>query len=180
VQIVDNKALLFVTRKADQITALIPKSKILERLGDKAKVLVNWGHEETKLLRNLQIKDVPHPITERYKWPGVYTPFAHQRTTAEFLVLNPRCLVLSEVGTGKTSAAAWAADYLLRHGEIKRVLIVCPVSIMETAWRADLFRTVEHGVHPAFHGAPLQTYYGNFVHLPRPVCACVALYIHLG
>lgn len=143
-QIVDNKALLFVTRKADQITALIPKSKILERLGDRAKVLVNWGHEEAKLLRNLQIKDVPHPITERYKWPGVYTPFAHQRTTAEFLVTNPRCLVLSEAGTGKTSAAAWAADYLMRHGEIKRVLIVCPVSIMETAWRADLFRTVMH------------------------------------
>jgi SNF2 family DNA or RNA helicase len=144
VEIVDNKALLFVTRKADQITALIPKSKILERLGDKAKVLVNWGHEETKLLRNLQIKDVPFPISGRYRWPGVYTPFAHQRTTAEFLVANHRCLVLSEAGTGKTSAAAWAADYLFVHKEIKRVLIVCPVSIMDTAWRADLFRTVMH------------------------------------
>jgi SNF2 family DNA or RNA helicase len=29
-------------------------------------------------------------------------------------------------------------------GEIKRVLIVCPVSIMDTAWRADLFRTLMH------------------------------------
>ena len=144
VQIIDNRALLFVTRKADQITALIPKSKIMDRQGALAKVLVNWGHEEVKLLRNLQIKDVPHPITGRYKWPGVYTPFEHQRTTAGFLATNHKCLVLSEAGTGKTSAAAWAADYLMTQGEVKRVLIVCPVSIMDTAWRADLFRTVMH------------------------------------
>lgn len=143
-KIIDNRALEFVTRKADQITALIPKSKILERNGDKARVLVNWGHHEAKLLRNLQIKDVPHPIIGRYKWPGVYTPFAHQRATAGFLATNPRCLVLSEAGTGKTSAAAWAADYLMRQGEVTRVLIICPVSIMDTAWRSDLFKTVMH------------------------------------
>lgn len=143
-QIIDNRALLFVTRKADQITALIPKSKVLDRNGDLAKVLVNWGHDEAKLLRNLQIKDVPHPITGRYKWAGVYTPFTHQRATAGFLATNNRCLVLSEAGTGKTAAAAWAADYLMQQGEVKRVLIVCPVSIMDTAWRADLFRTVMH------------------------------------
>jgi len=144
VQIVDNRALMFITKKADQITALIPKSKVLERNGDLAKVLVNWGHDEAKLLRNLQIKGVPHPITGRYKWAGVYTPFAHQRVTAGFLATHTRCLVLSEAGTGKTAAAAWAADYLMQQGEVKRVLIVCPVSIMDTAWRADLFRTVMH------------------------------------
>ncbi len=143
-QIIDNRALLFVTKKADQITALIPKSKVLERSGELAKVLVNWGHDEAKLLRNMQIKDVPHPITGRYKWAGVYTPFTHQRDTAGFLATHQRCLVLSEAGTGKTAAAAWAADYLMQQREVKRVLIVCPVSIMDTAWRADLFRTVMH------------------------------------
>jgi SNF2 family DNA or RNA helicase len=142
VQIIDNRALLFITKKADQITALIPKSKVVERNGELSKVLVNWGHEEAKLLRNMQIKNVPHPITGRYKWAGVYTPFAHQRATAGFLATHHRCLVLSEAGTGKTAAAAWAADYLMQQGEVKRVLIVCPVSIMDTAWRADLFRTV--------------------------------------
>jgi SNF2 family DNA or RNA helicase len=144
VEIIENRALLFVTKKADQITALIPKSKVLERNGPLAKVLVNWGHDEAKLLRNLQIKDVPHPITGRYKWAGVYTPFDHQRVTASFLATHHRCLVLSEAGTGKTAAAAWAADYLMQQGEVKRVLVVCPVSIMDTAWRADLFRTVMH------------------------------------
>lgn len=143
-EIVQDKALLFNTRKAAQITAIIPKSKVVASNGDVDRVLVNWGMDECQLLRNLGIKDVPSPIRGRYKWPGVYTPFAHQVTTAEFLTTHPRCYVFSSPGTGKTSAAAWAADYLMREGRIKRVLVVCPVSIMETAWRADLFRTVMH------------------------------------
>ena len=101
-QIVDNRALLFVTRKADQITALIPKSKVLESNGDVDQVLVHWDFDEVQLLRNLGIKNVPSPILSRYKWPGMYTPFEHQRTTAEFLTLNPRCFVFNEAGTGKT------------------------------------------------------------------------------
>lgn len=143
-QVIDNKALLFVTRKADQIATLIPKSKILERNGDKARMLVHWGDDEAKILRNLRIKDVPHPILGRYEWPGMYTPFEHQRTTAAFLATHPRCLVLSDPGTGKTNSAAWAADYLMTKGVVNRVLVVCPVSIMDTAWRADLFRTLMH------------------------------------
>jgi SNF2 family DNA or RNA helicase len=139
-QIIENKALLFTTAKADQITALIPKSKVLPD----GQLLVNWDFEEVQLLRNLGIQEVPSPILGRYKWPGVYTPFDHQRTTAEFLTLHPRCFVFNEAGTGKTSAAAWAADYLMTQGKVHRVLIVCPVSIMETAWRSDLFRTVMH------------------------------------
>ena len=143
-QVIDNKALLFNSRKAPQITALIPKSKILASNGDLHRIMVNWGFEEVQLLRNIGIKDVPSPILGKYQWPGVYTPFDHQRTTAEFLTLHPRCFVFNEAGTGKTSAAAWAADYLMKQGKVTRVLIVCPVSIMETAWRADLFRTVMH------------------------------------
>jgi len=139
-QIIENKALLFNTSKASQITALIPKSKVLPD----GQLLVNWDFEEVQLLRNLGIQEVPSPILGRYTWPGVYTPFEHQRTTAEFLTLHPRCFVFNEAGTGKTSAAAWAADYLMQQGKVHRVLIVCPVSIMETAWRADLFRTVMH------------------------------------
>lgn len=143
-QVIDNKALLFVTRRALQVTNLIPKSRILETNGDLAKVLVRWGLDEVQILRNLGIKDVPSPILGAYNWPGMFTPFAHQKETADFLTLHHRCYNFSEAGTGKTSAAAWAADYLMTQGKIKRVLVVCPVSIMDTAWRADLFRTAMH------------------------------------
>lgn len=143
-QIIEDKALLFNTRKAGQITAIIPKSKVIDSNGDVDQVLVNWGFDEVQLLRNLGIKEVPSPIRGKYSWPGMFSPFDHQRTTADFLTLNPRCFVFNEAGTGKTSAAAWAADYLMTQGKVKRVLIVCPVSIMETAWRSDLFKTVMH------------------------------------
>jgi hypothetical protein len=66
-QIIENKALLLTTRKADQIVRLIPKSKLLERQGDLGRVLVNWGYDEARILRNLRIKDVPSPILGRYK-----------------------------------------------------------------------------------------------------------------
>lgn len=143
-QIVENKALLFVTKKHEQITSLIPKAKVLEQRGERARMLVDWSYDAWKILKNLGIKDPPHPILGRYQWPGLYTPFEHQRHTAAFLATHPRCYCLSEAGTGKTSAAAWAADYLMQQGKIKRALIVCPLSIMDTAWRSDLFKTVMH------------------------------------
>ena len=143
-EIINNRALLITTSKYGQIANLIPKSKIVERHADKARILVNWDFDEAQILRNLGIKNVPNPILGRYDWPGVYTPFEHQRTTAAFLANHPRAFVLSDPGTGKTSACAWAADYLMNLGKVTKVLILCPVSIMETAWRADLFRTVMH------------------------------------
>lgn len=97
-QIMGNKVLVFVTKKADQITQLIPKSKVLEKRGELSRIAVNWGYDEAKILRNLRIKDVPNPILGRYEWPGVYTPFAHQRDTAAFLATHPRAFVLSEAG----------------------------------------------------------------------------------
>jgi hypothetical protein len=143
-QIIENRALQIVTRKAAQITALIPKSKVLAQNGDKAQVLVNWGVDEWRVLRNLGFTNAPHPILGRYKWPGVYTPFDHQRTTSAFMASNPRCFVFNEQGTGKSASVAWAADYLMKKGIVSKVLIVCPVSIMDTAWRSDLFKTLMH------------------------------------
>jgi len=57
------------------------------------------------------------------------------------------------MGTGKTSSAAWAADYLLSKGIIRRVLVICPLSIMDSAWRADLFKTVMHRRVDIAHGS---------------------------
>jgi hypothetical protein len=71
-EIVQDRALLFRTRAADQITALIPKSKVLDD-GDEPQILVNWGFEEVQLLRNLGVKNVPSPIVGRYKWPSCST-----------------------------------------------------------------------------------------------------------
>ena len=81
---------------------------------------------------------------KHYNWPGMYKPFQHQVTTSEFLISNRRAFCFNEAGTGKTSSVIWAADYLMDLGLIKRVLIVCPLSIMYSAWQADIFKTAMH------------------------------------
>lgn len=139
-EIIDNKALLLKLRNPNKITTVIPKSK---QVGEH-QVLVNWGLDEAQVLKNLQIKNIPSPIVAKYDWPGMYKPFDHQKTTASFLTLHRRAFCLNEQGTGKTGSVIWAADYLMKLGKIKRVLVICPLSIMDSAWRADLFKFAMH------------------------------------
>jgi len=73
-----------------------------------------------------------------------FTPFDHQKETADFLTQNARAFCFNEQGTGKTASVIWAADYLMSLGLIKRVLVVCPLSIMQSAWQADLFKFALH------------------------------------
>jgi SNF2 family DNA or RNA helicase len=138
-QIIDNKALLLKLRNPKQVSTIIPKSKVI----GEHEVVVNWGVHEAQTLRGLNIK-APSPIEGRYSWTGKYTPMAHQKTTASFLTLNQRAFCFNEAGTGKTASAIWAADFLMKQGIIKRALVVCPISIMDSAWRADLFSFAMH------------------------------------
>ena len=139
-EIINNKILLLNLRNPNKVTTVIPKSKQLE--GNQ--VAVNWGLDEARILKNLQIKNIPSPIMGHYNWPGLHKPFDHQKTTASFLTLHPRAFCLNEQGTGKTGSVIWAADYLMKIGRIKRVLVICPLSIMDSAWRADLFKFAMH------------------------------------
>lgn len=148
-EIVENKALLLTLRNPNKVTTVIPKSKEL----DNNKVLVNWGLDEAQVLRNLKIKNVPSPILGQYDWPGQYKPFDHQKITAAFLTMNRKALCLNEQGTGKTGSVIWAADYLMKARRIRRVLVICPLSIMDSAWRADLFKFAMHRTVDVAHGA---------------------------
>jgi len=147
-QIIENKALLLKLRNPERITTVIPKSKILPS----GEVLVKWGLEEAQVLKNLRIKNVPSPILGMYDWPGYYRPFAHQKDTASFLTLHKRAYCFNEQGTGKTGSVIWAADYLLKIGAIKRILVICPLSIMQSAWQNDLFRFAMHRTVAIAHG----------------------------
>jgi SNF2 family DNA or RNA helicase len=139
-QIIDNRALLVKVREPNRITTVIPKAR---QVGEH-EVLVKWGLEEAQVLRNLKLKNIPSPIDAHYDWPGLYKPFDHQRTTASFLTMHRRAFCFNEQGTGKTSSVIWASDYLLNIGAIRRVLVLCPLSIMSSAWEADLFKFAMH------------------------------------
>ena len=145
--VVDNTALVFdvPSDKADVFTTYIEKSEILSDNGKTAKVAVYWGIKEaTFLAQVLGIKNVPSPMSRDYAYPGLYKPFDHQRVTSEFLSVRQRAFCFNEAGTGKTSSVIWAADYLMSQGLVKRVLIICPLTIMYSAWQADVFKTAMH------------------------------------
>jgi len=147
-EIIKNAAVLLNLRHPNKVTTVIPKSKAI----DKNRVVVKWGIDEAHVLRNLNIR-VPSPIEGQYDWPGQYTPFAHQKTTAAFLTMHRRAFCFNEQGTGKTASAIWAADFLMKQGKVKRALVVCPLSIMDSAWRADLFSFAMHRKVDIAYGA---------------------------
>jgi len=138
-QIIDDRALVLRVRDPHKVSDAISHSKVLPD----NKVVVRWGLDECRILRDMNIK-APSPIEKKYKWTGQYTPFEHQKTTAAFLTLRRKAFCFNEQGTGKTASAIWASDYLLSQGIINRVLIVCPLSIMDSAWRDDLFKFAMH------------------------------------
>jgi len=149
VEIIENgRALLLRLRNPQQVTNAIPKSRALPD----NKVVVNWGVDEAQTLKNMNIK-APSPIEKQYQWSGSHAPFAHQKTTSAFLTMNRKAFCFNEQGTGKTASSIWAADFLLQKQVINRVLIICPLSIMDSAWRNDLFTFAPHRTVDVAYGS---------------------------
>jgi SNF2 family DNA or RNA helicase len=156
-EIIDNAAIRLSVPAdiADAVSRAIEKCAVLED-----KLLINWGHSEMMFLTRLFDKEqpnpaipkVPSPMLHEYKWPGIFQPFDHQKETAAYLSLRQRAFCFNEAGTGKTSAAIWAADYLMNKGVVRRVLVICPLSIMYSAWQADIFQTAMHRSCAVAHG----------------------------
>ena len=129
----------------------VDRVEVLSDDGHTASVVVYWGLPEMQRLIQMY-GDAPSPMEKEYDWPGLYKPFAHQVVTASFLALRPRAFCFNEAGTGKTSSVIWAADYLMNQGLVKRVLVICPLSIMYSAWQADIFKTAMHRTVGVAHG----------------------------
>ena len=145
--VLQDRALVVRTRFPARITETIPTSTIASELSEERyEVEVPWDWVNAEKLTHMGIKGVPSPIQRDYKWPRPrgFEPFDHQRDTSSFLSLRRRAFCFNEMGTGKTASVIWAADYLMTLGLIKRVLVVCPLSIMQSAWQADLFKFAVH------------------------------------
>jgi len=143
-QIVDNRLLVVRTKFPSRITETIKRSKVVSKQEDVSEVVVMWEHEEARILAKLGIKKVPSTILRDYDWPGLFAPMNHQRDTASFLSIHQRAFCFNEQGTGKTASSIWAADFLMKQGVVNRVLVICPLSIMQSAWQGDLFRFAVH------------------------------------
>lgn len=71
-------------------------------------------------------------------------PYTHQTQTTDFILKNPRCLITSDPGTGKTRAVLDA------HVKLEaKTLVLAPLSILEAAWADDIAKfqpDIKYGV----------------------------------
>ena len=146
------ETVLLKLKNAEQVLASVSTAKSVIETGDHQIVMVPHRLDELKVLRNLGVR-VPSPILYNYDWPGRFKPFDHQRQTAAFLTAHNRCLVLNEIGTGKTQSALWAADYLMREGYVSKVLIISPLSTLERVWADAIFTGFPDRDFVVLHGA---------------------------
>ena len=121
--------------RAERVVRSVPGAKALDANGYFA-----FPHT----LYNLQLArwiglPVPPPLAD-YDWPGRFTPFAKQRDMSNFMTVHPRCLNLSDMGTGKTLAALWAADFIMQQHPGLRALIVAPLSTLHRVWSDAVFQ----------------------------------------
>lgn len=144
----ERKALILKTKNPRKIINVIPTAKQIKN----NIIAVPFKLDEVKVLNNIGVK-APSPINYYYDWPGPFTPFSHQKKTAAFLTLQRRCLVLNDIGTGKTQSALWAADYLMELDKIKKVLIICPLSTMERVWADGIFTGLPHRKFVVLYGS---------------------------
>jgi len=155
-ELIENKALK-ITVPHEMVPAIqehIAKVTVVEVRQQVTALVVYWGIDEMITLNKLCAfaQPLPSPITRDYKWSGRFQPFDHQKVTSEFLSTQTRAFCFNEAGTGKTSSVLWASDYLMNEGKIKRVLVICPLSIMTSAWKNDIYNTCVHRVPGVAYG----------------------------
>lgn len=139
----DKKKLVLHTALSDEILTFIPHARKFEHEGQNL-TAVPHGVEESLVLRNMGFKKIPPPILSYYDWPARFSPMEHQKKTAAFATMNKRATVLNAPGTGKSIAVLWAADYLIREGLAKRVLIVAPLSTVKLVWGMEIRHHLPH------------------------------------
>ena len=114
---------------------------------DDDSVLIPWDLPTVRRLSALRLP-VVSKIAYEYDWPSykpaIPAPMRHQIKAADFLVRHPRSFFFGDVGVGKTISALWAADYLFQLGEIRRALVVCPLSIINESWGNSIARHFRH------------------------------------
>lgn len=93
-----------------------------------------------KLLHNVGEK--PSIKLLGYQFPGKFKPYIAQDTTASFMAARSNLWCLNGMGAGKTASAIWAVDFLKKHNVYSRVLVLAPLSTLESIWEAELLGVI--------------------------------------
>lgn len=133
--------LVYPTQSPFLLQAL-PEAKAIGR----DQIGVPFNLHNAQVLRHFNYPVPPIITDENYDWaaPPGQVAGEHQKLMANFDVLHRKGFNLSSPGTQKTLAKIWFADWLMEQypkGEC-RVLIVAPLTILETVWASTIFRSL--------------------------------------
>lgn len=115
-----------------------------ERKGSKEYTVQVRRNTDRLYMRGPNPTIYPAPSTDGFKYCF--------RVPTTYLLFRRNGCVFASGNTGKTGAAIWAADFLMKRGLVRRALVICPMSIMDSAWRGDLFSFAMHRKVDVAHG----------------------------
>jgi len=71
--------------------------------------------------------------------------YKHQKQAVDFIVNNNGCAaIFADIGTGKTRMAIEAYSYYRDRDSRLKLLVICPLSLINSAWRADIKKFAPH------------------------------------
>lgn len=134
-----HNVLVYETKDPNRFLQVVPGAKHLYNGHVAAPVSLH----NLQLLRYLGYPVIP-PMEGNYDWPITppWRPREHQKVMANFMALHPRCFNLSDMGTMKTLAALWAADFIMKQHQpgTFRWLIVATLSTLQRVWADAIFQ----------------------------------------
>ncbi len=68
------------------------------------------------------------------------------------MLRNKRGYNFSGLGSGKTASSLWFCDMLLEAEKIKKILVICPLSIMESVWGEEIRDIIPNRSYSIVHG----------------------------
>lgn len=144
-----NDKWLELTGKPARLAAdAFPDAKPFEK-----SLFIPWTLDNSRRLTAMDLPSVS-PIARDYDFPCYqFVDMPHQVRIADFICRNRRCYVFAGTGTGKSLSAAWAFDYLMGLGDVSRVLIICPLSIVNETWGDTLSRHFPHLSYSVLYGS---------------------------
>ncbi|MFV0512514.1 MAG: DEAD/DEAH box helicase [Jhaorihella sp.] len=134
---IENGRILLPLTETYAPAAAVPDREFIPEYN--GRIAVPYTPDHIKIINRLCETELPGPVFAHWKYPGIHQPYLHQRTTADFLTQCARAFVLSGMGSGKTSSALWAAEWLREAGLVRRVLIFSPLSTLRIVWEKELF-----------------------------------------
>lgn len=134
---VEGDSIILPLVKAYANAANMPDIELDRRNGGAFRLPYTPDH--VKILNRMCETRLPGPAFAGWAFGGKHDPYIHQRTTVDFLTQHRKCFVLNGMGTGKTSSAIWAAEFLISMGIVKRVLILSPLSTLRAVWEREIF-----------------------------------------